>query len=292
MKLSVLVPTLADSARAVQIQRCVQSIRLSSSDPIRIIVVVNGDRHDASICEWLQSQPDVQLEKINQPSLPGALLRGRTLVNTPFFSTLDDDDEYLPGSSDRKLLALEASPNAAYAVGNGFRREADSDTLLYRDLSAINLDPLESLFRIAWLNSGNAVYRTESVSPGYFEDLHRYAEWTWLAFRLCLDGKVVRVVDAPCVRINVTPGSLSHSESYRDAYLALYERMLSLSPPPSVGRLIRRRMGAAWHDRSTFALSRGERREALMSHLRSLLFPGGLRYVGYTRRLLPGWPTS
>lgn len=291
MRLSVIVPTLADSARATQIERCVRSIRLSSSAPISIIVVVNGSRYDASICKWLQSQSDIRFEKIDQPSLPGALLRGRTLVNTPFFSTLDDDDEYLPGSSDRKLLALEASPNAAYAVGNGFRHEADSDFPLYRDFGAINLDPLGSLFRVPWLNSGNAVYRTDSVSPGYFEDLHQYAEWTWLAFRLCLDGKVVRVVDEPCVRINVTPGSLSHSESYRNAYLTLYERMLSLGPPPAVVRLIRRRIGAAWHDRSTFALSRGERREALMNHLRSLVLPGGLRYVGYTRRLLPGWPT-
>lgn len=292
MDITVIVPTLASKSRAAQIKRCVQSIRDSSIDPIKIVVIVNGNRHDAAVVDWLRVQPDIQFEAIPTPSLPNAVLRGRELVATEYFATLDDDDEYLPGSSDLKLAALKAQPDADLVVTNSYRCVDGSDNILFADFKSILPDPLASLFRIAWLNSGNALYRSSSVQSPYFANFYPYFEWTWLAYQLAMSHKKIHAIDAPCHRYNVTPGSLSASNAQRDAYLGLYERMLSLNPPPQVSRIIRKRMAEAWHDRSADALARGARREALVSHLRSLSLPGGLRYLTYTRRLVPGWPNG
>lgn len=290
VKITAIVPTLANKARATQIRRCVESIRCSSANPIKIIVVVNGDHYDPDVCAWLQSQADIRFEKIPTPSSPLAVLHARQLVETPYFSTLDDDDEYLPGSSDIKLSALQAQADAHLVVSNSYRHESGTDSLLFEGFSSVSTDPLSGLFRISWLNSGNALYRTDSVPSRYFENAHPFVEWTWLAYRLALDGKKIVALDTPCVRINVTPGSLSKSDAYRMAHLGLFERMLAMQPPAPVAQLIRFRMRDAWHDHSTRALERGERREALRSHLKSLCMPGGLRYWTYSRHLIPGWP--
>jgi hypothetical protein len=66
--------------------------------------------------------------------------------------------------------------------------------------------------------------------------------------------------------------------------------MLMLAPTPQIRRLVRRRIGDAWHDKSTQLLGKREYLPALSAHLKSLIYPGGLRYIAYTRRLIPGWP--
>ena len=96
---STIIATMAAPERAELVRRAVLSVRRGSELPVTIIVVVNGKRSDPELVDWLRRQPDVKLEIVAQPSLPNALLRGRELVRTPFFSTLDDDDEYLSDAS-------------------------------------------------------------------------------------------------------------------------------------------------------------------------------------------------
>src|SRR4051794_1682803 len=109
-QVSVIIPTMASSERATLLQRAISSIRASSLAPIQIIVVVNGGRFDFSVRDWLQTQPDVHIEWVLSASAPGAILRGRECVRTEFFSTLDDDDEYLPCTMERKISRLSANP--------------------------------------------------------------------------------------------------------------------------------------------------------------------------------------
>lgn len=283
---TTIIPTTATSHRTHSLQRAIESIRASSSTPLAIVVIVNGQRFDNQICGWMENQPDVMLDFLKEPSLTAAILKGRQLVRTRFFSFLDDDDEYLPESIDKRRAVLEDSPGIDLVVTNGFRREGGADRLAFNRLPSAISDPLSSVFKAIWLCSCNALYRTASVQENYFEELHARAEWTWLAFNLALDGKKVSAIDAPGFRIHDTPGSLSKSQEYQEAYLALYQRMLLKKPPTAVARLIRERAASAWHDRSVQALNRGDRVDALMSHTRSLLLPGGLRYLSYTRRLL------
>lgn len=285
---TTIIPTTANSHRAHSLQRAIESIRASSSTPVAIVVVVNGQGFDSQICDWMESQPDVTLDFLEEPSLTAAILKGRQLVRTRFFSFLDDDDEYLPGSIDKRRAVLEDSLDVDVVVSNGFRREGGADRLAFNRLPAAICDPLNSVFGAIWLCSCNALYRTLSIQQNYFEELHARAEWTWLAFNLALNGKKVSAIDAPGFRIHDTPGSLSKSQEYQEAYLALYQRMLLKKPPTAVALLIKKRAASAWHDRSAQALNRGDRMDALLSHIRSLLLPGGLRYLSYTRRLLRG----
>lgn len=279
---------MAAPERGALLRRAVASVRCSSSRPVAIIVVVNGSRSDPAVVDWLRDQPDVQLEIVAQPSLPNALLRGRQLVATPYFSTLDDDDEYLGHAIDLRLGIMQET-GADVVVTNGFRRGAGIDELSYPSLLGVPENPLEALFRMTWLHNGNALYRSDSVGPEFFANHHAYAEWTWLAYNLALTGKRIAVSEAPTFLYHDTPGSLSKSAVYRTAYLSLYERMLQANPPPAIIRHIRHRIQAEWHDQSWHALAEGRRLEALRCHVHSLA-AGGLRYFSFGRRLFPGWP--
>ena len=136
---------------------------------------VHGNRFDAEVCDWLKVQPDVRFPYLSQPSLPGAILKGRELVTTEFFSMLDDDDEYLPNATDKKLAVLKMDAQADLVVGNYYRYSASGQTLGYSGLHDVPSKPLEILMEFNWLLSGNSLFRTDSVGLKYFADYHPYA---------------------------------------------------------------------------------------------------------------------
>lgn len=283
---SVIVPTMASRERGQLLMRAIASIRASSRSSIQIIAVVNGNRMDTEVCDWLKAQSDVQFVSIAKPSAPNAIFTGRQLVQTEYFSTLDDDDEYLPDATEYKLAALQFEPQADMLVGNAYQCAAGVNSLRYEDLTNVPAQPLECLMQFNWLLSGNTLYRTASVGSDYFKDSHDYAEWTWLAYRLAMDGKKVAVLDVPVFRYNDTAGSLSKSNIYFQSYIPLFQRMLERSPPRAVVHMIQRKMAAAYHDASTTALQDGQLKEAWHNHWRSLIKRGGLKYLPYTRRLM------
>ena len=137
-----------------------------------------------------------------------------------------------------------------------------------------------------WLHNGNALYRTASVTPLYFEDYHQYLEWTWLAFRLSLDGKKVAVLDIPTFRYNNSAESLSKSEAFTASGVPLFQRMVELRPPAHIVQLIQRKMGSAYHDASDAALHAGNRRLAWRYHWQSLALSGGWKYLTFTKNFL------
>jgi hypothetical protein len=285
-QVTVVIPTLAAAERAHLLARAVDSIRSSSRAPIRIIAVVNGNRSDAAVCAWLKAQPDVRCEFLEVGSAPLAQLRGRELVETPYFSFLDDDDEYLAGATDLKLARLDENPQAALVVTNGYSVHDGRESLLYSSLEEVTRDPLVALFHENWLHNCNALFRSSHVPVDYFRDPHPYCEWTWLAYRLAIDGKQVVTVKQGCFRYHDSPGSVSKSDAYLAALIPLFRRMLALSPPPTVRRLIGRRLGSTHHTLSSRALASGDWLDAWHSHVRSLVTPSGWRYLTYTRHLL------
>lgn len=289
---SVVIPTMAAKERELPLRRAIESIRQSSTTTVKIITVVNGTRADSEICRWLAIQSDIQYERLPTPSLPLAVRRGRELVQTPFFSFLDDDDEYLVGGTDLKSAELSSHAEADLVISSGFRHCGEVDDPIMTPLDKVPSAPLESLFEFNWLSSCNALFRSDSFPPEFFADPHPYAEWTWLAYKLAMAGKKIASINQATFRINDTPDSLSKSDSYHNAYQALYRRMLLLKPPPEIARAIRTRMSADWHDQSVRALLRGERLQACTFHISSLMLPGGLRYLPYTRRLVPLWPNT
>jgi glycosyltransferase involved in cell wall biosynthesis len=284
-QLSVIIPTMASAERANLLRRAIGSVRASTHQPVRIIVVVNGARSDLAMCAWLQAQPDVTLDYVAAPSAPGAVLRGRERVRSEFFATLDDDDEYLPGTTERKIALLRADPRVDFLIANAYRCRDGVDSLFHQRLPEVASDPLASLMRRNWLTSGNAMFRSAAVGLPYFQGFHPYAEWTWLAFRLALDGKRIAILDEAVCRHHDTAISLSKSQGYIQSYLPLFQRMLERAPPPAVARMIRSKMAATHHDASVAALNEGRRLAAWRHHWHSLANPGGLQYLPYTRHL-------
>lgn len=275
---------MACAERAALLRRAIVSVRASSAGPVRIIAVVNGGRADPAVCDWLAAQPDVVLDHVAAASAPGAVLKGRNRVHSGFFATLDDDDEYLPGTMDRRIALLRADPQADLLISNAYRCCEGVDRLFHERLSEVQADPLTCVMRANWLTSGNALYRTAAVGLAYFQDFHPYAEWTWLAFRLALNGKRIAILDEPACRHHDTAASLSKSQGYAQSYLPLFKRMLEGAPPPAVVRMIRRKIAATCHDASVAALGDGRRLEAWRQHWHSLT-SGGLQYLPYTRYL-------
>jgi glycosyltransferase involved in cell wall biosynthesis len=286
---SVIIPTMATRERADLLKRAIRSIKNSSSGLIYIITVVNGARHDAELCDWLKLQENVRFEYCPVPSAPAAVLRGRELVETEYFSTLDDDDEYLPGVTDDKLAALLASPAADLVVGNYYQHTGGADVLRYdyEELAAVPADPWASFRQFNWLTSGNALYRSASIGIHHFADQNAFAEWTYLAYRFCLEHKRVAVLDQPVFRCyGDTPNSLSKSAAYFDAYIPLFNRMLAQSPPRAIARWIHFKLGSVHHDASVHALRNGQRKLAWRHHWKSLTEVAGWRFLSYTRHLL------
>lgn len=288
---SVIVPTLAELSRSLAIRRCIDSIRRSSCKSLRIIAVINGKRYDSSVVRWLQEQNDVLLIQVPAPSAPAAVLEGRKHVTTPFFSTLDDDDEYLPGATDIKLAAILKNCDIDVVVTNIYRvLDNNKEKLHYTQHHHLAILDLKSIFSECWLHNGNALYRSASIGIEFFQNYHNYVEWTWLAFQLLIAGKKALFLNLPTSRYYASANSLSQSKAYQNAHFPLYERMLASAIPPEIVQLIHRRIGSAYHDESVRALQASDRKTALQFHLKSLLQSGGMRYLLYTRRLFPGWP--
>lgn len=276
---------MAEESRRHSLLRAIKSVHDASSDLVRILVIVNGTRRSLDLVDSLKSLPGITMHSLDTGSLPLACLYGRRLVETPYYCFLDDDDEYLPGAIDLRLQALRASPDLDLVVSNGFRCIANNDHLCFEDLNSVSSAPFESLFRENWLASCGAMFRTEKVGVDYFENPHAYLEWTWLAFRLCMECKQVGVINAPTFRIHDTPGSASKSPEYSKATFALYLRMLASNPPKQIAMVVRARIGRLLHGEADLLRSQGKIMEAWCSHLRSLTYPGGWRYLPFSRYL-------
>lgn len=280
------MPTLADRGRRESLLRALDSLRAASVHPVRILVVVNGNRFDPEVVADLSAMPDVLVHQVERGSLPYAIEVGRSLVESPFFCFLDDDDEYLPGTIDRRLGMLDADPSLDLVVTNGYRYDGALDSPALRVLDKVPGDPLRALFDGNWLASCGGLFRSATVGPEIFRDINPYTEWAWIAFRLARAGKRVAVSEEPGFRIHETPGSASKSDAYRRAFLPMYGRMLESGLPREVQRMVKARISDTLHDLSDMERRNGNAGAAWRLHLASLASVRGLRYLPYTCRLL------
>lgn len=277
---------MAEQHRKVSLLRALDSARAASSDHVQFVVVVNGHRRSLEVTNSLETMSDVIIISLKDGSLPHALIAGRAAVTTPFFCCLDDDDELLPGSIDIRLNPMLADSRIDLVTGNGYGCIAGSDSVAYKHLDSVFKDPLRAIFVGNWLASCSALFRSDSIDVSYFENFHPHIEWTWLAFNLAMHKKNIAVVDKPTFRVHDTVGSASKSHQYRQAHLNLYERMLISQPPDDVRQLILSRIGGILHMEADDLWRAHRLFPAWIVHLRSLTYPGGLRYLTFSRHLI------
>lgn len=288
-RISVIIPTTCEARRWDSLKRAISSVTLQENVDVEVIVVVNGTRFDPGCYEELRNMPGLSVVYLEEGNLPRAVKYARSLVTTPFFAFLDDDDEYLPGALWRRLQPLLADETVGYVAANGYSHVDGRDEQAVTNVEAVQRDPLRALLRENWLASCGGLYRSSSVSSDYFDGKTRYLEWTLLAYKLASSMRMV-FVDEPTYRIHDSPDSLSKSEAFREAEIGVLNQILALELPADVKNGLRIKMGRAYHSLSNHYRRQGDLKRAWSCHLTSLRYPEGLRYVTYTRRLLPFLP--
>lgn len=281
---TVIIPTLADSARAASLLRAISSITNQNEMATEVLVVVNGQRYDPLLLAELEARSDIRVVRLLTASLVAALHKGRTEVRSPFFSFLDDDDEYLPKSLANRVESLQSNSDCAMVVSQGYREMDGQRTASAYNLPRAKVDPYGELASNNWMTSCGALFRTNLVPAETFAKIPSHHEWTYLAYKLLGMGPFC-VLNEPSYVIHDTPNSLSKTSAYSEAHATVLREVLKLSLPPSAIRTAKERLSRAEHDLASNALAQGLRGKAVSHHLRSLLLPGGLRYVTFTRHL-------
>lgn len=284
--ITIIIPTVCTAKRADSLRRAIVSVQAAGPGLASILVAANGPMVDADLAAELSAQMNIRYVSFEEGSLPKTIAVTVPLVDTEYFGFLDDDDELLEDSLSRRLAALQRDPISDIVLSNGYLHTAGNDISYLHHLEEVPAHPLETFFRENWLPSCGALFRKSAVGADYFQNYHPYAEWSWLAFRLAMDKKRFCVLNEPSFRVYAdTPSSLSKSAEYRQSYISLYQRMLNLSPPRHICKILRKRLSQAHHDLSAWFLQEDRIRDAIYHHILSLRILSGLRFLTYTRHI-------
>ena len=284
--ISVILPTTATAARLQSLNRAIESVLSQQDVTVDLIVVANGPRCDPEILDSLAKRSDVRLVYAEQGSYPAALRLGRGLVDAPFFAEIDDDDALLPMALATRLHHIALDPRVDVVITNGILRRNGRDTVGIRNIDSCRTDPLRRLMDDMWLVPCAALYRTETVTPDFFETIPPAMEWTYLGTLLSLKRKIV-FVDTPTFVYNRdTSDSLSRSKHYFLSTPDAMKRLMELELPSEIRALVRKKHVQSLHAASDLELMEGNVAEAWKWHLRTLIHPYGWRYLTYTRHLV------
>jgi hypothetical protein len=289
--ITVIVPTAAAASRRTSLLNAIHSAGEQSGAVTEILVVVNGQHFDKELFRLLCSRDDIKVIALQPADSPGARFAGRQLVQTEFFCFLDDDDELLPNGLAMRLRALNERPEVDFVASNGYYRFEGIDQLGIGNVKDVAADPLFAMSEQCWLASCGGLYRTESIDSQFFAELPRFLEWTYLGLKLVSTRKVF-FLDQPTFRVHDSPESLSKSVEYRAGCPPALEAALALPLPASVSHRLRIKLSAAHHALAEHYLRVSELRLAWSHHLASLAQPKGVKYLSFSRRLLPFWPRS
>jgi glycosyltransferase involved in cell wall biosynthesis len=282
---SVIIPTACRRERTAAVQQAVASVLMQAGVDLEVIVVVNGPDYDRDLFTWLNANPRLRVEYRPEPSLPAAHRVGRGLVTRPFFSFLDDDDEYLPDALRIRLAPMLEDPSVDVVATNGVWG-GGSDEPYIQNSAGVEEDPLGALLRGNWLGSGGALFRSATVGLETFDGRTRFFEWTMIAWRVASAGLRIRFLDVPTYRMNATPDSLSRSEAYYLAEPEFLRSLLECDIAEKHRQRIHDKILAANHFIADWYVRSGEAPRAWRYHLRSVRGLAGLRHLVFTPRLL------
>lgn len=285
---TVVIATDCTAQRASAIERALDSLRAQRGVRVQPLLIVNGQRYSPALLERLKADPWLRVHYVEQGGFANALGIGRSLISSEFFSFLDDDDEYLPDTLALRVGPLLQDPSVDVVVANGRRREGDHDVAVYQNLPRDMSEAMEQFLRQNWLASCGGLFRAASVGLDAFEGLVSYFEWTLIGLRLLLARKNLVFLDIPVFRIHPTPQSLSRSSAYEAAGCDFLDGLLLLALPAALRVRVKESLAVAYNTRSLVHLRSGELLSAWRWHLRTLVAPGGWRYLPYTLRLSTG----
>jgi hypothetical protein len=218
--------------------------------------------------------------------IPGALIAGRDAVRTPWFGTLDDDDQLTTDALAQRLRMFDAAPDADVVLTNGIIRTHGTDALHVPAQNRVGSDPLRALRDRNWLLPGSWLARSDRVDSSLFHGMPPYRECTFLALRFCTEYRSVWS-DQPTVIYNAgSPESVSQSPEYLEGELTASAMLLELRLPGHARRMMRWHHASALHSAAERAWSHGDLPRAWQLHRQSLVAWWGVRFLVFTRHLM------
>lgn len=283
---TIIIPTRGLRERAASLEAAITSASTQCDVRPVVIVVLNGPRRDPAVEGSLRADPRITLVVRDRANLPAALAAGRAMVETPWFTALDDDDLLLPNALSLRLQALEQQPECAAVVTNGWRRNGSGDTLQVASHDDVSADPLRAMLAHNWLLPGSWLCRSDRVGTDVFEGMPDFLECTYLGLRLASEHRIVWR-DTPTVIYTVgSPSAESASRAYVLGQVTALRRIIALPLPDDVRRTLRSRIAGAYHAAADHDRRAGSLGAAWRWHLTSLLQPSGWRYAPFLRHLV------
>lgn len=284
--ITVVIPSRGLTARAGHLWRAVESVTSQEGVRATALLVINGSERDPALAASLGATAGVRVLERDEADLPAAHRAGRDAVDTPWFCTLDDDDELLPGALDKRLQLLEDFPETDVVVTNGFRQQLGTNVLHVPDDVMVADDPLRALVGRNWLLPGSWLARSTRVGVSLYDGMPRYRECTFLALRFANEYRM-RWLQEPTVIYHIgSPSAETRTRGYLMGQTEAVQRMLALPLPAWFRRHLRREVSGALHEAADQLWQSGDLADAWRLHLRSLRHAGGLRFIPFTGHLL------
>lgn len=287
-KVTVIIPTLCEGNRKNELFRAIQSVKKQANNLVTILIVVNGGRFDQGLFEQLMLSKELKVVYLKKSGVSSARAHGVSKVNTPYYCFLDDDDILLEGSLELRLDALYRAPHLDVVVINGEYFRKGERVLLVNNGEEVNSDPLLALISSNWLASCAGMFRTATIGLEWFTDLPDSNEFALLAFNMALKKKIY-FIDKSGYLINNTPNSLSKTKEFILSDANILKIMLEEKLPQHIKSKIYRKLCESFHTISCYYRQNRLLVKAWQFHLRSLCYPGGVKYLSYTRKLLLPW---
>lgn len=283
---TIIIPTRGLRERAASLAAAIESALAQCDVRPVVIVVLNGPRRDPTVERSLCADRRIRVVIREAAGLPAALATGRAMVETPWFTALDDDDLLVPNALSLRLQALAQQPACAAVVTNGWRRNGAGDTLQISPNEDVSSDPVRAMLAHNWLLPGSWLCRTDSVGTDVFDGMPDFLECTYLGLRLASEHRIVWI-DTPTVIYSVgSPSAESSSRAYVLGQVAALRRIIALPLPHDVRRTLRQRIAGAYHAAADHERRAGAIGAAWRWHVASLLQPAGWRYAPFARHLV------
>lgn len=283
---TVVIPSTAIPERFELLLRAIRSVVEQRGVSAIPLVVLNGAQYTAAAEQALRRDPDIQVVARTERDLPSALRHGRELVQTPWFTTLDDDDILMADALATRLTVLQSNPALDIVATNGLVRQDGRDILNIPASLQIGNDPLRALEHHNWFLPGCWLARSDRVRPELFDGMPRYRECTFLALKMASQYKLQWIDTPTVIRFVDSPLAESRTREYVLGQVEAQKGLAALPLPPYLQRSLRWRMAAALHESADRLWSEGDVHGAWNLHLESLRAYRGLRFLPFTLRLV------
>ena len=283
---TVVIASLCNDARGELLKRACGSVRAMAGDyEYSIIVVANGPRVSSSVLDWLATRSDIRVIRLRSGSHPLARRVGAEMADSEFLAFLDDDDELMPNTLERKIAHFRQHSEIDVLVTDGLRVSGTTVTRIFPPPEARSADLVETMMHAGW-GACALTLRAQNIDLSALDAEFRHMEWTLTAFELARRYQF-GFLDEPTYRYyETTPDSLSKSAEHNLAAPEVWRRLSKGYAGTRYAAAVRRRYGTECHNASWEYARQGRMRDAWRLHAESLQSPGGVAFVPFSAKLL------